>query len=81
MKDGTIAELQEQLERVGEEREREGERAADLQRENSALQVRKRHVCVCVFSLKQTCIIILWCFCYILYVYRMSWRGCSLKVG
>ena len=58
MKDGTIAELQEQLERVGEEREREGERAADLQRENSALQVRKRHACVCVFSLKQTCMII-----------------------
>ena len=39
VKDGTIGELQEQLARAEEEREREAERAAELQREKSALQV------------------------------------------
>ena len=38
-KDRTIGELQEQLARTEEEREGEAERAADLQREKSALQV------------------------------------------
>ena len=39
VKDRTIGELQEQLARGEEEKEREAERAGDLQREKSALQV------------------------------------------
>ena len=39
VKDRTIGELQEQLARGEEEKEREAERAGDLQREKSTLQV------------------------------------------
>lgn len=39
VKDRTVGELEEQLARGEEEKEREAERAADLQREKSALQV------------------------------------------
>ena len=39
IKDGTIRDLQQQLEQAEEERDREAERAGDLQREKSELQV------------------------------------------